>query len=58
MFLGKLFLLGLLSFNRYGLFCGIFYLFCCYRPIKTEVDPWQLLETDLVEGDDPLLLER
>jgi hypothetical protein len=27
--------------------------------IKTEMDPWQHLETDLVEGDDdPLTTER
>jgi hypothetical protein len=28
------------------------------RMIKTEVDPWQILETDLVEGDDPLVMDR
>jgi hypothetical protein len=28
------------------------------RIIKTEVDPWQHLETDLAEGDDPLGLDR
>jgi hypothetical protein len=26
--------------------------------IKTEVDPWQILETDLVEGNDPLAIDR
>jgi len=26
--------------------------------IKTEVDPWQLLETDLLEEDDPLEFDR
>ena len=26
--------------------------------IKTEVEPSQLFETDLEEGDDPLLLDR
>jgi hypothetical protein len=29
-----------------------------FSSIKTEVDPWQLLETDLVEGCDPLVLDR
>jgi hypothetical protein len=28
------------------------------RIIKTEVDPWQHLETDLAEGDDLLGLDR
>jgi hypothetical protein len=31
---------------------------CRFRLIKTEVDPWQVLETDLEEGDDPLNLDR
>jgi hypothetical protein len=26
--------------------------------MKSEVDPWQLLETDLVEEDDPIALVR
>jgi hypothetical protein len=26
--------------------------------MKSEVDPWQLLETDLVEEDDPIALAR
>jgi hypothetical protein len=26
--------------------------------MKSEVDPWQLLETDLVEEDDPRALAR
>ncbi len=29
-----------------------------FRLIKTEVDPWQHLETYLAEGDDPLGLDR
>ncbi len=29
-----------------------------FSSIKTEVDPWQLLETDLIEGCDPLVLDR
>ncbi len=29
-----------------------------FRLIKTEVYPWQQLETDLAEGDDPLGLDR
>jgi hypothetical protein len=28
------------------------------RLIKTEVDSWQHLETDLAEGDDPLGVDR
>jgi hypothetical protein len=30
----------------------------CFRVIKTEVEPSQLFEADLEEGDDPLLLDR
>jgi hypothetical protein len=26
--------------------------------MKSEVDPWQILETDLVEEDDPIALAR
>ncbi len=33
------------------------FLFSC-RLVKTEVDPGELLETDFVEGDYPLLLNR
>jgi hypothetical protein len=29
-----------------------------FRLIKTEVDPWQHLETNLAEGDDLLGLDR
>jgi len=35
-----------------------YYIWCLFSMIKTEVDPWQLLETDLVEEDDPLVLDR
>jgi hypothetical protein len=35
-----------------------YYTWCLFSMIKTEVDPWQLLETDLVEEDDPLVLDR
>ncbi len=36
----------------------IFYIFnqimCCYRIIKIGANPWQLVEANLEEGDDPL----
>jgi hypothetical protein len=31
---------------------------CDFSMIKSEVQPWQLLETELVEEDDPLTLNR
>ncbi len=34
------------------------FLMLLFRLVKTEVDPWQNLETDLAKGDDPLGLDR
>jgi hypothetical protein len=34
------------------------FLMLLFRLVKTEVDPWQHLETDLAEGDDPLGVDR
>jgi hypothetical protein len=31
---------------------------CDFSMIKSEVQPWQLLETELVEEDDPLTMNR